>query len=130
MRFIRAGRHNMEPAKTRALTSKRVARHRLRSERYTPVTPVALPEKRREEKSSKKKQAKKKFAPPTVEEVAAYCRERGNSIDPETFVNHYEANGWVRGKSPIKDWRACVRTWEKNQRSGTDGYRQQQLGDF
>lgn len=30
------------------------------------------------------------------------------------FFNHYEANGWMRGrtgKQPIKDWRAVVRTW-------------------
>ena len=57
-----------------------------------------------------------KFIPPTVEEVAAYCNERNNAVDPELFVDHYEANGWVQGSSrkKIKDWKACVRTWEKN----------------
>lgn len=53
-----------------------------------------------------------RFTPPTVEDVAAYCRERGNNVDPQSFVDHYEANGWMRGKTKIKDWRACVRTWE------------------
>lgn len=57
----------------------------------------------------------KKFSPPTFEEVAAYCTERGNSIDAQQFIDHYEASGWKRGKSPVVDWRACVRTWEKNQ---------------
>jgi hypothetical protein len=59
----------------------------------------------------------KRFVPPTVEEVAAYCGERHNGIDPQAFVDHYAASGWMRGKSLIKDWRACVRTWEKNYRS-------------
>lgn len=58
---------------------------------------------------------KKAFKPPTVEEVAAYCRERNNGIDAETFVAHYEATDWKRGKSEIKikNWKACVVTWEK-----------------
>lgn len=55
-----------------------------------------------------------RFLPPKVEEVAAYCKSRGNAVDPQGFIDHYEAGGWVRGKTKIKDWRACVRTWEKN----------------
>lgn len=51
---------------------------------------------------------------PTVDEVRAYCEERCNCVDPERFVDHYTANGWkVGGKTPMKDWKACVRTWEK-----------------
>lgn len=56
------------------------------------------------------------FKPPTVEEVAAYCLERQNGIDPEAFVNFYEGTNWFRGKTKIKDWKACVRTWEKRDR--------------
>ena len=56
-----------------------------------------------------------RFTPPTPEQVADYCQERGNSIDAQQFIDHYEANGWMRGKTKIKDWKACVRTWEKNQ---------------
>lgn len=55
------------------------------------------------------------FVPPTVLEVADYCVERKNNVDAEAFVNFYTANGWVQGKGkPIKDWKAAVRTWEKN----------------
>ncbi len=54
-----------------------------------------------------------RFVPPTVEEVAEYCRERGNHIDAQAFVDHYQANGWKRGKNKVQDWRACVRTWER-----------------
>lgn len=56
----------------------------------------------------------KRFTPPTVEEVRAYCEERHNGIDAQAFVDHYAASGWMRGKTPIKDWKACVRTWERN----------------
>ena len=57
-----------------------------------------------------------KFKPPNLEEVTAYCKERNNSVNPQQFIDHYTANGWYRGKTKIKDWRACVRTWEKNTR--------------
>lgn len=61
-----------------------------------------------------------RFTPPTVEDVSLYCQERGNSIDPQTFVDHYEANGWYRGKTKIKDWKACVRTWERSRKPDTE----------
>lgn len=62
--------------------------------------------------------AKAKFSPPSVEEVAEYCRERGNNIDPQYFVDSNTAKGWRIGKSqtPAKDWKAMVRTWEKNEK--------------
>jgi phage replication O-like protein O len=54
------------------------------------------------------------FRPPTIEEVAAYCLDRGNSVDPEKWLDHYTSNGWKVGKNPMKDWMAAVRTWEKS----------------
>ncbi|HCT63886.1 MAG TPA: hypothetical protein DIC60_01175 [Lachnospiraceae bacterium] len=57
----------------------------------------------------------KKFKPPTVEEVQAYCTERKNNISAEKFVDHYMSNGWMVGKTPMKDWKAAVRKWEKNE---------------
>lgn len=59
---------------------------------------------------------KAKFQKPTIAEIDAYCCERGNTIDAEEFFNFYESKGWVIGKSPMKDWKACVRTWERNKR--------------
>lgn len=56
----------------------------------------------------------KRFIPPTLSEITAYCQERQNGIDPQKFIDHYTANGWMRGKTKVKDWKACVRTWEKN----------------
>ena len=64
--------------------------------------------------TEKKKTTKKASKVPTVEEIKTYCQERGNNIDAEQFFNHYEANGWFRGKTKIKNWKSCVITWEKN----------------
>lgn len=58
--------------------------------------------------------SRKRFTPPAVEDVEAYCRERGNAVDAQRFVDFYAASGWMRGKTPIRDWKACVRTWERN----------------
>lgn len=53
---------------------------------------------------------------PTLEEVKQYCAERKNAVDPELFFDHYTANGWVQGRGkPLKDWKAAVRTWERNE---------------
>lgn len=66
-------------------------------------------------KAKKEKPEKKKTLDiPTVEEVQAYCTERGNGIDAQHFVDYYSARGWMIGKNKIKDWKACVRTWERN----------------
>ena len=64
--------------------------------------------------------SKKRFAVPSVEEVAAYCRERGNNVDAQRFVDFYASKGWRIGKEPMRDWRACVRTWERNGRDRVD----------
>lgn len=63
---------------------------------------------------SQKSTRQKKFVPPTVEEVASYCLERKNKVDAAYFVDHYTSNGWKVGKQNMKDWKAAVRTWEKN----------------
>lgn len=59
----------------------------------------------------------KRFVKPTIEEIDAYCRERNNTIDAESFFNFYESKGWLVGKSPMKDWKAAVRTWEKSRQT-------------
>lgn len=55
---------------------------------------------------------------PTLEEVKAYITEKKSSVDPQQFFDYYTKIGWVYGKNktPIKDWKACVRTWERNER--------------
>jgi hypothetical protein len=61
----------------------------------------------------------KRFTPPTLEEVTAYCIDRNNSVDPQHFIDYYTSNGWLVGKNKMKDWKAAVRTWERNGYSNT-----------
>ena len=56
---------------------------------------------------------RKRSTPPTVEEVQAYCFERCNNVDAQRFVDYYSSNGWMVGRSKMKDWKAAVRTWEQ-----------------
>lgn len=58
---------------------------------------------------------RKVFSTPTVDDVRAYCLERNNKVDPQSFVDFYESKGWMIGKNKMKDWKAAVRTWEKNE---------------
>lgn len=60
----------------------------------------------------KEKSSAKAFTPPSPAEVAAYCRERGNDISPESFCSFYASKGWRVGNQPMKDWRAAIRHWE------------------
>ena len=53
---------------------------------------------------------------PTLEEVKAYCAERGNKVDPERWYDYYKANGWKVGRAPMKDWKASVRNWERTEK--------------
>jgi hypothetical protein len=61
---------------------------------------------------------KKKFVPPSLDEVRAYCLERGNAVDPQRWLDYYASVGWKIGKKPMKDWQAAVRTWERNPING------------
>ena len=80
----------------------------------TEQTESNLPKEKEKEKENKKEK-EKRFIPPTVEEVAEYCKERGNSINPQYFVDYHIARDWIlsNGKK-MKDWKATIRTWEGN----------------
>lgn len=60
------------------------------------------------------KNDKRIFVPPSVKEVKLYCLERNNNVDAESFVSFYASKGWFVGKNKMKDWKAAVRTWERN----------------
>ena len=55
----------------------------------------------------------KRWQKPSIEEIKAYCKERNNNINAEQFYDFYESKNWYVGKNKMKDWKACVRTWEK-----------------
>ena len=64
-------------------------------------------------KESVKEKSAMRFVPPTVEEVRAYCNERGSGVDAERFVDFYASKGWVVGKTKMRDWKAAVRGWDR-----------------
>ena len=81
-------------------------------------SPSPSPTTLKKEKEGKKK---KIFSPPSLQDVKTYCKERGNNLDAEQFINFYQAKGWYVGKNKMKDWRAAVRTWEKRSRRDSQG---------
>lgn len=71
----------------------------------------------KEYKNNKKETSKeRRFVPPSVEEVREYCLSRSNGIIPEEFVDFYTSKNWMVGKNKMVDWKACIRTWERNNR--------------
>ena len=60
-----------------------------------------------------KENIKRKFEKPTIEEITEYCKERNNGINANAFYDFYQSKDWMIGKNKMKDWKACVRTWEK-----------------
>lgn len=63
--------------------------------------------------------SKEKKNKPTIEEIKEYCLERHNNINAETFYDFYESKNWMIGKNKMKDWKAAIRTWERNNKSTT-----------
>lgn len=53
------------------------------------------------------------FKKPILNDIILYCEERNNNVDAESFYDFYESKGWMVGKTKMKDWKACVRTWER-----------------
>jgi len=64
---------------------------------------------------------KMRFKKPTTWEIKIYCEQRENNIDAATFYDFYESKDWFIGKSKMKSWKACVRTWEKRQNKNNNG---------
>ena len=56
-----------------------------------------------------------RFVKPTLDQIKEYCQERRNRVNPARFFDYYESNGWKVGRSPMKDWKAAVRTWEQRE---------------
>lgn len=66
-----------------------------------------------------------RFVPPTHEEVENYCLERNNKVDAERFIDFYSSKGWMVGKNKMKDWKACIRTWERSNSTSTQNTQKQ-----
>jgi len=66
-------------------------------------------------KNNNKENIKRKFEKPSIEEIQEYCKERNNGINANRFYDFYESKDWYVGKNKMKDWKACIRTWEQRQ---------------
>lgn len=73
-----------------------------------------------ENQKGKETKTKEKKIPPKQEEVIDYCKSRGKGVDPEKWFDFYTSKGWMVGKNKMKDWKAAVRTWEKNSTPNDD----------
>ena len=104
-------------------TNKAASMRRLRAEReggndVTPMLPDCYPEKEKEkEKEKEDKPAKQSFAPPSVEDVEKYCKEKGYTlVDALAFVSFYDSKGWKVGKDKMTSWKSAVAGWEARER--------------
>lgn len=79
-----------------------------------PLSPESGEEQPKSTKSKREKRSREPFVVPTVDEVKAYCQDRRNSVNAVKFHNYYTSKGWKVGNTPMKDWKAAVRTWENN----------------
>jgi hypothetical protein len=73
--------------------------------------PAQEPETKPEEKPKSQPEKRAKFVKPTVEEIAAYCKDKGYNINARQFFNYYESNGWKVGRNAMKSWQAAVQNW-------------------
>jgi hypothetical protein len=71
----------------------------------------------------KEKEKEKKFTPPTIDEVKNYIAEKGYAIDAEYFVAYYETRDWKVGKNKMKNWKAAIVTWSKNDKQHTNNFK-------
>lgn len=65
-----------------------------------------------------KKKSRSAFAPPTPDDVRAYCQQHDYDIDAQYFCDFYAKKGWMVGKNKMRDWQAAVRNWVRNNDSG------------
>lgn len=85
----------------------------------TPEIEIEIENRDRERDRKNSAGAKRRsphFLPPSLQEVQEYCKERGNNIDAESFIDFYESKGWMVGSSKMKNWKAAVRTWENREK--------------
>ena len=74
------------------------------------------------------------FVKPTIIDIKEFCKERKNNVDADTFFNFYESKDWLIGKNKMKNWKACIITWEKSRnnknKDNTTSHRHQKGQDY
>ena len=72
-------------------------------------------DKYKAKEKEKEREREKSFRPPSLDEVTDYCQQRGNTVNPERFIDFYAAKGWMIGANKMRDWKAAIRTWERRE---------------
>lgn len=120
-RFKSMGRASAESRRNKSLTqdecmlnvgSAQVERKLNASSTYVEHIQTNIHTNKHTKKETPKGVKKESIAKPTLQEISDYCIERLNGIDAQMFFDFYQAKGWKIGNAPMKDWKACVRTWE------------------
>jgi hypothetical protein len=122
-------RHNGKAAKTRVQAAARQLRRRKRDNKRDKCHAAPLTQAQHDptedvisqqgalfgdDSKAEPVSARKRFVKPTEEEVTAYCEQEGIKIDVTHFYSHHESKGWKVGRVPMVNWKAAVRTWERN----------------
>lgn len=110
-----------QKSKILSVAGKKGVETRERNKQATHKPPLSIKDKDKDKDKIIK--GAKKFTPPSTKEISQYCFERNNKIDPNKFFDYYESQGWKVGKNKMKDWKACIRTWEKNNFEKKTGYK-------
>ena len=66
-------------------------------------------------KEDKEPKRAPRFVAPSLDEVKGFFYKNNFTSDPAAFYDHYTANGWIVGKTKMKDWQATARNWERRQ---------------
>ena len=114
--------------KIREQTRLRVAKHRAKLKECNDVTQnvtqcnaIDIDIEEDIDIDNKKENIKRKnFKKPTLEEVEAYIKETNLNVNAQNFMDYYESNGWVVGRSKMKDWKATARRWSRNNNNKVD----------
>lgn len=108
----------VKPVLESAAKKSKAGKTKIKTESNGIQTGIKTKSKPKQEKEQVKEQMLlgKKPSVPTVEEVRAYCRAEGLTIDPEKFVAYYDAVDWMRGNTRITDWKALARTWRSEEK--------------
>ncbi len=77
--------------------------------KQNPTTPV------KQNPTPSSSSSSSKFIKPSSDDL----REYGQTLNPPftdalRFFDFYESKGWKVGKQPMKDWKAAVRNWQRN----------------
>lgn len=110
-------RIDAETEKYQVVSEKRKAAAQKRYEKYHETEKS----EKSETENQNEKAKNKKFEKPTVEEIEEYCKERKNNLNANTIWDFYESKGWYVGNKKMKDWKACVRTWENRKKTESSG---------